>query len=187
MTSNYEYSGLPSSLSSKLTKKSSVHKDIPNASGTQNALALVCPCYVYGKAIGYLKAEESIDSTTCCIWSSILCAGIVGSSVSASYVSAAAGQQAGQALYALCCIGEYLPHFIYALPLSLEMRAYGTDRAAYFDANSIFKTICCPCCVLASVEKWAKENKGKVELEQGSSSCTCPPMKLIPTPLQMSP
>ena len=160
---------------------------LKGATVLQNAKALVCPCCSYGSAIGYLRNKDSMDGTSCCIWGSIVCAGIAGSSISSSIVAAAAGTQVAQALYALFCIGYYIPHCICGLPLSLEMRARegGLTQPPGCSAASILETAFCPCCVLASVEKWAQSNKGKVALKQ-QGGFVFPPMELIQPPSQFT-
>jgi hypothetical protein len=156
-------------------------------SGTalSQALALVCPCYVYAKTIGYLHNKDSADTMTCCFWTGIECAGIVGSNLSASLV---ASQPLGSLLYIIIGLANCIPHCLFVLPLSLEMRARENNlSSAQCEIQSILETAFCPCCVLAAVEQWAQKNKGKVILKQ-KGCCICPPMKLttLPTPMQMA-
>ena len=160
---------------------------LEDASAAENAMALICPCYVYGKAIAHLRnAESSIHTASCCTWGCIVCAGLASSSVGGSMVSAAAGTQVAQVFYALFCIGYYLPHCICSLPLSLEMKAHqvGNKHPSGCNSRGVLETAFCPCLVLASVEKWAQKHRGKVTLVQ-DSTCIFPPMELrnvdIPT------
>jgi hypothetical protein len=178
MQNNYQAGGAPYAPIKQDPTKPMANLD--EATATENAIALICPCYVYGKAIAHLRnLESSIHTASCCTWGCIVCAGLASSSVGGSMVSAAAGTQAAQALYVFFCMGYYLPHCVCSLPLSLEMRAKksGLQHPSGCESRAILQTTFCPCCVLASVEKWAQKNKGKVILEQ-DSSCILPPMQL---------
>jgi hypothetical protein len=162
-------------------------KALEDASAVENAMALICPCYVYGKAIGHLRDSNSVHAASCCTWGCIVCAGLASSSVGGSMVSAAAGTQVAQAFYVLFCLGYYLPHCLCSLPLSLEMKAHaaGLGHPKGCEGRGILETAFCPCCVLASVEKWALKHKGKVKLTQ-DSTCILPPMELTDIPAQMA-
>jgi hypothetical protein len=162
-------------------------KALDEATTTENAMALICPCYVYGKAIGHLLNRNSLHPASCCTWGCVVCAGLASSSVAGSMVSAATGTQVAQVFYALFCMGYYLPHCICGLPLSLEMRAHnsGLNHPNGCETKAIIQTAFCPCLVLASVEKWAQKHKGKVMLAQ-DSTCIFPPMELIDVPPQLN-
>lgn len=183
MESNYQSQNIQYTAVKTNTHKPLKH--LKDASATENAMALICPCYVYGKAIGHLRNSNSFHAASCCTWGCIVCAGLASSSVAGSMVSAAAGTQVAQAFYALFCMGYYLPHCLCSLPLSLEMRAKqaGLEHPNGCETRGIIETTFCPCCVLASVEKWAHEHKGKVTLTQ-EGSCIFPPMELAIMPTQ---
>jgi hypothetical protein len=147
----------------------------------ENAMACLCPCYVYGETIGYLKNVDSVDASSCCIWTCIESAGIAGSIGAGALAPAVPGG----VFYFLILIGNCIPHWVWVLPLALEMKAFKIKAETSYDTRSILETLVCPCCILASVKKWAKQHKGDVGLKQ-LSGCILPPMKLISPPRQLS-
>ena len=147
----------------------------------ENALAFICPCYVYGETIGYLKNVDSVDGTSCCIWTCIESVGVAASIGAASLAPAV---PAG-VFYVFIGVGNCIPHWVWVLPLALEMKAFKIKAEASYDTKSILEALCCPCCLMASVKKWAKQHKGEVGLKQ-LSGCILPPMTLISPPRQLS-
>ena len=164
-------------------------ESLENGTCVQSTVALFCPCYVFAETIGHLRNRDSADSMSCCIFGSMECAGIACSNIIPPLISTAVGEPLGSIGYAIIVLINCIPHCLWVLPLSLEMRAKQSRKNwPRYDVKSILETIFCPCCVLSSVERWAKANKGKVTLKQ-TSNCLLPPMELVatsPPPHQLS-